>query len=193
MWSARTRAKARNIASGCLVLLMLGGCGFSPVYGDHPLKVAGGLPQVKVAQIPNKLGVVLTNKLRDAFNPRSMDVPAHYQLVVKLTNTSSSFATRADGTTAWTDVLLRADWHLENLADGKPLTAGSVSATAGYSIADDNYANVTAQSANELRGVDQLALQIQDQVAIYFKTGAATAIAEGAQSPPEPMAAVVMP
>src|SRR6201999_2259013 len=58
---------------GCaLTLALLGGCGFTPVYGDHQqAAVPGNLSQVKVAQIPNHLGVVLTNRLRDAFDPTS--------------------------------------------------------------------------------------------------------------------------
>ncbi|HTH97150.1 MAG TPA: hypothetical protein VL574_07000 [Stellaceae bacterium] len=181
--------------SACtLTLALLGGCGFTPVYGDHQqAAVAGNLSQVKVAQIPNRLGVVLTNRLRDAFDPTSNGPTPQYQLVVKLTNSNSSFATRPDGTAAWTDVLIKADWHLENIADGKPITEGSAAATTGYSMSNDGYANVTSQQADEMRDIDQLALQIQDQVALYFKTGTSAAIAPGAEPPPAPMAAVVTP
>jgi LPS-assembly lipoprotein len=174
--------------------LALSGCGFSPVYGDHPTAIAGpGVAGVKVAQIPNHLGVVLTNKLRDSFDPTSADVPMKYTLVVKLSNNNNSFATRPDGTAAWTDVTLKADWHLETLAGGKPLTEGTASATAGYSVANDNYANVTSQGADEMRDVDQLADEIRTQVTLYFKTGAKTAIAESADPPQTPTATLFTP
>jgi hypothetical protein len=175
-------------------LLAVSACGFAPVYGDHPQAVAGdGLPAVKVAQISNRLGVQLTNRLQDSFNPRSLDVPAQYSLTVNLANTSNSFATRADGTAAWTDVTLKADWRLRRISDEKLMTAGQASASTGFSIANDNYSNIMAQSADESRGIDQIAAEIQTQVALYLQYGKSTVIAEDAGPPPPPTPAAIQP
>jgi LPS-assembly lipoprotein len=167
MWSAKTLVAP--------LLLCLAGCGFTPVYGDHSTGTAfvdDDLATVKVAQIGDRLGVILTDHLRDSFNPNGVDVLPQYQLTVALSETQNGIATREDGTAAWVDVFLKADWTLKRLKDGKVVTSGTSSATAGAGQLEDNYANIVSQQADEKRDLDQLQADIQTRVALSLKDGA---------------------
>jgi hypothetical protein len=169
MWSAKAAAWLRPLA-----LLSLAACGFTPVYGDHGQTAFtdDSLAMVKVAQIGDRLGVILTDHLRDSFNPDSADVAPQYELTVALSESQIGTATRPDGTAAWIDVALKADWTLKRLKDGKPVLTGTSSASAGYGVVNDNYDNITSQNADELRDLNQLQAEIQTRIALSLKDGA---------------------
>ena len=65
-------SSAKILRRGVLVAslgLLLDACGFSPLYEAHDQLTDPLLASVAVDQINDRLGVVLTNHLRDGFNP----------------------------------------------------------------------------------------------------------------------------
>lgn len=152
----------------------LAGCGFHPLYADHGHDALDTtLASVQVDQIHERLGQVLTNQLRDGFNPTSAGVPARYKLEVALTTTQYDSALRADGTASHTSIRISAQYVLRNLADSKPALTGNVRSDNGLDETDNQYANTIGVKTEELRAVRDVGDQIHEKVAIYLRQTAA--------------------
>ena len=152
----------------------LAGCGFHPLYADHD---HGGLDpalaSVQVEQIHDRLGQVLTNQLRDGFNPSSAGVAARYQLEVALTVAQYDSALRSDGTASHTAIRIVANYVLRSLADKKSVVTGKVQSDNGLDVLDNQYANTIGVQTEELRAVHDVGEQIHEKVAIYLRQTAA--------------------
>jgi hypothetical protein len=168
MWSAETWRRAALFGG---LGLLLGACGFSPLYEAHDQLVDPVLATVAVDQINDHLGVVLTNHLRDGFNPGG-DGGAAYQLHVDLSEESIGIAYRTDGTIAQTQVNLTANWTLRRISDRKIVGTGSSLGTTFYDDMPDAYANTTAKQSGEMRAVDSLADDIHARIALLLKDAA---------------------
>ncbi|HLZ65776.1 MAG TPA: LPS assembly lipoprotein LptE [Aliidongia sp.] len=152
----------------------LAGCGFHPLYADHSHDgLDPALAAVQVNQIHDRLGQVLTNQLRDGFNPTSAGVQARYRLEVSLVKTEYDSALRSDGTASHTSVRITATYVLRGLADGKAAITGQVQSDNGLDVLDNQYANTIGQQTEELRAVRDVGDQIHDKVAIYLHQTAA--------------------
>ena len=152
----------------------LAGCGFHPLYADHGRNgLDPALAAVQVSQIHDRLGQVLTNQLRDGFNPTSAGIPARYRLEVSLTKTEYDSALRSDGTASHTLVRITANYALRTLADGKSAVTGVVQSDNGLDVIDNQYGNTIALQTEELRAVHDVGDQIHEKVAIYLRQTAA--------------------
>lgn len=160
------RNRLAAAAGAGLLGLALAGCGFHPLYAAHD---ATGLASVQVDQIHDRLGQVLTNQLRDGFNPTSAGIAARYQLSVSLVKQEYDQAVRSDGTASHTTIRITAAYVLRNLADGKPAVTGSVRSDNGLDVLDNQYANTIGEQSEELRAVRDIGDQIHERVALYLQ------------------------
>jgi LPS-assembly lipoprotein len=152
----------------------LAGCGFHPLYADHGHDGSDtALASVEVDQIRDRLGQVLTNQLRDGFNPTSAAVPARYELEVSLTSSQYDSALRSDGTASHTSIRISANYVLRNLADKKTALTGNVRADNGLDVLDNQYANTIGVKTEELRAVRDVGDQIHEKIAIFLRQTAA--------------------
>jgi LPS-assembly lipoprotein len=152
----------------------LAGCGFHPLYADHGRDgLDPALASVQVDQIRDRLGQVLTNQLRDGFNPTSAAVPARYRLEVSLTSTKYDSALRSDGTASHTSIRISANYALRSLPDNKSAVSGQVRSDNGLDVLDNQYANTIGAQTEELRAVRDVGDQIHEKVAIYLHQTAA--------------------
>jgi LPS-assembly lipoprotein len=157
-------------AGFCLLGAGLAGCGFHPLYAEQGRdQLDAGLASIQVDQIHDRLGQVLTNHLRDGFNPTSAHVPARYRLEVALTKQEFDQALRADGTASHTSIRINAAYTLRNLADSKPVVAGTVRSDNGLDVLDNQYANTIGEQTEELRAVRDVGDQIHERIAIFLR------------------------
>lgn len=164
--SSASALRGAALTLGCS--LLLAGCGFSPLYEAHDQLTDPVLASVAVDQINDHIGVVLTNHLRDGFNPGG-EAAAAYQLHVDVTEDAIGLAYRNDGTIAQTQVNLTGAWTLRRLSDRKIVANGTSLGTTFYDDMPDAYANTTAKESGEMRAVDQLADDIHARIALVLK------------------------
>jgi len=164
-----------KIAFCALGALGVSACGFTPLYADHSAGEDDALAAVSVDQISDHLGVVLTDHLRDGFNPDGLDVPASYQLHVSLDETNVGLSSRSDGTISQFQVTLTGTWELRRLADKKLIGSGASVGTTFYDDMPDAYANTTAQQSGEMRAVDEISDDIHARIALLLKAQPAAA------------------
>jgi LPS-assembly lipoprotein len=151
---------------------LLAGCGFHPLYedaGDRPEALADRLAAIKVSQISEHFGQVMTNALHDGLNPDALRVPTQYQLDVALREVTFAFAARADGTPSRNQLTLVATWILRQAGDSKVVASGMTKSNVGYDVLNNDYTNVISSNNNELRAVRDLSDEIQASIAAYFQ------------------------
>jgi LPS-assembly lipoprotein len=164
--------RSRLFAAASLGLASLGlaGCGFHPLYADHQENgLDKTLASIQVDQVRDRLGQMLTNQLRDGFNPTSAGLPARYRLDVSLTKQEYDSALRSDGTASHTTIRVTAAYALHNLVDNKLATSGTVSSTNGLDVLDNQYANTIGQRTEEARAVQDVGEQIHERVVLYLR------------------------
>jgi LPS-assembly lipoprotein len=168
------RNRLLTVVGTGLLGVSLAGCGFHPLYADHGRDALDpALASIQVEQIHDRLGQVLTNQLRDGFNPTSTAAPARYRLEVALTSTHYDSALRSDGTASHTSIRITANYVLRSLADSKPALTGNIRSDNGLDVLDNQYANTIGVQTEELRAVRDVGDQIHEKVAIYLRQTAA--------------------
>src|SRR5690606_16227082 len=119
-WSSPPASRRRWLAgAGLLGLpLLLGGCGFRPLYGGaQGSVVAADLAAIKVTAPRTRLGRILENQLIDDLNPSGLAEPKRYWLDVRLERTRKALAIQLDDRTTRYDLTLAAYFWLR---EGEP-------------------------------------------------------------------------
>jgi LPS-assembly lipoprotein len=164
----------RNIVRLAAALALGGivaGCGFEPLYAERGTSgnLALDLASIHVSQIGERFGQIMTNELRDGFNPKALKVPPAYELSVGLRETRTDIAARADGTASRNSITLSATWNLRRLSDGQIALSGTSRAFGGHDILTNEYANVVSADTDEGRAVRDIGDEIQTRVAVYLQ------------------------
>jgi len=154
-----------------LPLVLLAGCGFHPLYADRDSgsSLSPQLAAVGVDPIADRPGQMLTNELRDGFNPQSSGVPIAYRLHVDLSQGTQNEMTRPDTSASRTAVFAAARWTLKRLRDDKTVLAGESRAQTGHDVLTNEYANVVSGKADLANALRELSDDIQARVALYLR------------------------
>jgi LPS-assembly lipoprotein len=146
--------------------LMLAGCGFEPLYGEHGRAFDPVLASVYVERIPEREGQLLAIALRDSFNPTGQRVEAKYRLSISLTTTRVENAIRLDATASRLQLQTSANW---TLASTEGVLHGGVSrAITSFDIVDNEYANLVAEQDARARLVREISEEIRLRVRTFL-------------------------
>ena len=152
-----------------VVVLSLGGCGFTPLYGEHSVaaspEVVSELANVSIRSLPNREGMKLRQVLREELQPKGM-AKAIYDLDIKLATSIEELGIRNDATSSRANLRLIATFNLNE--GGRPVFGDRVQSIVSYNILDDQYATVASQADAENRGIKQLGAEIKTRLAVYF-------------------------
>lgn len=169
-WSKHSLLRTALIGCTLATASVVAGCGFQPMYarsnnGDT-LKTA--LAAVDVAVIEDRIGQMLRNALERRFEQGAGNgVQKRFRLVVELSEDKVASAFRKDATNTRETLTLRAVSTLE--MGGKVIWRRPDSVVTAYNITPDHFSvEMAARDARE-RGIEQLANQITDSVAIFLK------------------------
>jgi LPS-assembly lipoprotein len=125
---------------GLLALLLapLGGCGFHPLYGG-PTEQEGeaALAAIHVERVPERVGQLLTQALRERFNPRGLPVETRYDLVVTLSYGRADTGIQRDASSTSAEVVMNATFRLYEKSTGRPLYVGISRTTSEFDILND--------------------------------------------------------
>lgn len=160
-----------------LVLLLLGACGFEPVYGERPAQPGGSVRQalgsIEIAQVREREGQVLRNRLIDALTPRGPVAAPRYALEVELDEDVEGFAIRPDRAVTRERVEVRARMVLVDHTTGQPVIDETESVWTSYDIVQSDFANINAQRDARARAAEQLADRIVMRLATYLRESGA--------------------
>jgi LPS-assembly lipoprotein len=169
-------ASARRLTRAGLALVVsaiLSGCGFRPLYGgSQDVEADAALAAVHVEPIPERIGQLVANALRDSFNPRGATVETRYNLKVTVNASRSDLAIRRDGTASRELYVASAGFQLSS-KDGKPALGGSARSNNSYDIGENEYSVVVANDDAQTRAARDIAQQISLQVGLFIHQRAA--------------------
>lgn len=160
---------APRLAVLCLLLLpMLAGCGFRPIYAQNDRATSTALAAVRVDRIAERSGQELRIKLQDLFDPTGQQPNKTYALAVSLLLQTYSTSIRTDGTASRNNYDVRATFILTDIASGKPVLDGTAHAISSYNVLRSDYATASSENDARRRTVSELAASIQAQLAVFF-------------------------
>ncbi len=167
-WSRATLA--------CLALLALAGCGWQPLYGRVNSGSSGAVggnagPQlaaVHITPIADRVGQNLYNALRDRINPGGAPEDAHYDLVVRISETSTQLLILQDQTATRVTLTLNAAYALYQRGTRNPVYQGQSRATTTYDLLNNEYASVQSADDAHRRGALTLADDISERLAVFL-------------------------
>jgi LPS-assembly lipoprotein len=159
-------------------LLLVSGCGFQPLYGQHSQRgnaagsdtVVTALNQVRVASIPERGGQVLRNRLMDRLYQNGRPTAPLYELTVALAQTESGLGVRRDATTARTQLDATARYALTRQTDSAVVLSGLVRTSVSYNRLEAQYATLTAREDAQQRALYDVAEQLVSRLALHFGT-----------------------
>ena len=151
------------------VLAVLQGCGFRPLYGDPSTGGSSAeFALIKVEPIKDRIGQLLRNHLRTAFNPKPRTQKPRYLLKTRVSQNTASLAVRKSAFATRANLTVAANFHLLNAATAKPLFSATRSITGSYNILDSEYATLAAEKDARNRTVRELSEDIRIQLGVYF-------------------------
>jgi LPS-assembly lipoprotein len=153
-----------------LCLLLLGGCGFTPLYGENDLgvSVTDEMAQIYVLPIPNRTGQVLYNELRDRIVPHGEPAAPKYVLAVRVAQSFQSTVIRPDATASRLNLILIATYLLFEAATKKVLTRGEAQSIGAWSVRVEPYPTLIARQDVQNRVSRDLSDEIRNRIALYF-------------------------
>lgn len=157
-----------------LLMLTVQGCGFKPLYGqkDGLDDVTADLKNVYVASIPERFGQQIRLALQERMASDGPEAPHTYKLIVKPSLSAEAVDIHGDNTTGRTRMVGLAHWQLLTIEQTpRLLSEGDTRTLDGFSSVYEQYfAETLNMESAEGRIAQNLAEQITQQVAIWFKT-----------------------
>ena len=155
-----------------LLALVLGGCGFHPLYGSSP---SSGTLQNTFAQIYVEpiydLGVANTGyDLRD----RMIDTlgatsgAAQYHLKLTLNQTTQGIALQNDASITRYNDTLTVTYSLVDTATGEEVTRGTETGLSAYNVVQSPYSSLIAQQDADRRVAQDIAERVRLDLGVFF-------------------------
>lgn len=170
-----TGRRTRTAAAGLAALLLLGGCGFQPVYGTRNAvtgtEAGAELTKVKIGNISDRSGQYLRNALVDRMQPAGGQVEPAYRLDVALSETLVNFGIQQDSTATRGQLRLAGTYSLKDNS-GKVLLTETIRSSPAFNILESEFGTVLSSEDARQRGLRQMADEITARLSLYFRTAA---------------------
>ena len=186
-----TRSWAMTAVLG--LSLILGACGYRPLYGQQSgtsgsSNTVAALAQIDVKPIENRSGQKMRTALQRRLSPKGRSSSLYY-LSVELSEGISDLAIDRTAFATRANLSLTAQYQLIRNADGLKMNVGSLTAVSSYNVLTSDFATHAAQTDARSRAIETLAEDIHAHLAIYFAGPAAEGIQPKAAQPATPPSA----
>ncbi len=150
--------------------LVLGGCGFRPLYGEDEAgsSTFDSLETIQIAALPDRSGQQLHNLLRDRINPRGQPISPEYVLRISLSERTEELAIAEDETATRANLRLSANFTLTDVESNEVVMTGSSRSANSYNIVDSQYATYVSENDARERALRELSEDIRLRLATYF-------------------------
>ena len=156
-----------------LSVLFVAACGFHPVYGVNKYTSTGVeeyLQQIEIDNIPNREGQYLRNQLIDQFYRSGRPAHPRYKLMVSPVQESErDLDITIDSDTTRGQLRLTTTMTLMDKQTGKTLLNRPLRSIASFNIIESEFANRVSEQDTRENLLKDLARQIEEQLALYFK------------------------
>lgn len=172
-WSRRRALSAGTLIGSLFAAVMLGGCGFKPLYGSNAgdPDAAAKLAQVDINTIPNRQGQILRNRLIDRFYIAGYPSQTVYRLDISVESRTDKLSLKNDASTERGSLTSTANFHLIEKATNKVVAQGTSQAQIGYTVLEEQYGGVATVNELRERSLEQIADDITLRVATALGRG----------------------
>lgn len=154
-----------------ITILLLGACGFTPLYADKDeSSVQEKLDQIDIAVIPDRSGQFLRNELIDRFYKNGYPTAPHYRLEVAPINEQIlDFDITQEAEATRQQIKLTTTMRLIDTKTKKVILRRNITAITSNNILESEFSTlITEQSAREA-ALNDIARQIERQLALHFR------------------------
>ena len=148
-----------------LACLLLGACGFHPMYGNS---LAPQLSSVYVEPIAERDGYELRNSLIDVLQSDGDAAGKAYRLKISLNESSQGIALQNDATITRYNSRLEARYTLSD-ARGNVLTTGTQTEMSSYNVVTSPYSTLVAEQDASKRAAQDVAERIHLDLGVWFR------------------------
>lgn len=142
-------------------LLLLTGCGFTPLYSQNNTSLQD--VQITVKPIPNQYGFQMRRIIQNKLQTQNEKAVRQYYLTVEPPSFSAGDKTITSNELASTmQITGKTNYQLQDSKDGKNICSGRITAVSSYSVVRDPYATTVAK--NHIQ--EELAKQLAEQIAL---------------------------
>jgi len=151
--------------------LTLSGCGFQPLYAPTS-QTNEKLAQIKIKQIPDRMGQVLRNHLLDILTPYGEPKNPEYILKINVNEQRIDLAFRKDATAKRAQLQYTADVILIHAVSHEVILSDKLDLMSGFSVGSQaDFSSTPALVSEEkarLRAMEILAQDIKSFLASYL-------------------------
>ncbi|MBC8269635.1 MAG: hypothetical protein H8E36_12875 [Rhodospirillaceae bacterium] len=185
MWLSKSpRQQLVRFCVVILVALLVGACGFRPLYGRHGAGIAPAeqyLARIEIKQIEDRIGQQLRNNLLSRLTPKGSPDRPLYSLSIQISESISNLGVKRSAVVTRGNLRVLAQYSMvklhfnEQSTAGKEavlnssLTSGTVLSISSYDLPQAQYAALAALKDARTRAVKELADDIRTRLAVYFK------------------------
>lgn len=156
-----------------LSILLVSACGFHPVYGVNKYTSVGVeeyLQTIAIDNIPNREGQYLRNQLIDQFYRNGRPTKPRYRLsVTPIQEVERDLDVTIDSDTTRGQLRLTTTINLIDTENGEVLMTRALRSIASFNIIESEFANRVSEQDTRENLLKDLARQIEEQIALYFK------------------------
>ncbi|HBC53161.1 MAG TPA: hypothetical protein DCZ06_02770 [Alphaproteobacteria bacterium] len=155
--------------AGCL--LLLAGCGFTPVYGNRaaPGSVPAQFDRIEVTPIGGRVGLQLRNDLIDRFSARGGQTAKLYRLDIVLNARKEGLAIQQDESVTRFNYRLFGNLKLVRLSDQQVIFEDNARTYVAYNVVQSDFATLSAERDAEERAAHDLGAEIATRLSLYFR------------------------
>ena len=163
---------ARTLLALLTSLVILTGCGFTPMYAEKEdgQGLSAEFSNVVIAPINDRIGQVVQNHLKDRMNPYGSPATPEYLLRVTLKQAQEGFGFRTDESVTRESLTLTATYQLVDQKTGEVVLQDEVRAIQAYDVVQSDFANFSTQQDAEARTALQIAELVTARVGLYFNS-----------------------
>lgn len=153
-----------------LLLALLAGCGFQPVYGKYSAAgvAAAELQDVRIRAIPDRHGQMLTNKLVDRMYTTARPKNPRYELETVLTMQERELGIQKDATATRGELLTTANVAIYDIETQAELYRTTVRTRVAYNILQGQYGNLIGRENAYERALNDVADDVVTRVALFL-------------------------
>jgi LPS-assembly lipoprotein len=153
-----------------VLLLLLAGCGWRPLYaGPESGPASAELRAIRVDPIPDRVGQRLELALRNSFNPTGEPSVPRYRLRTALSYTLSNVGLVSQGTATVGRVDLIATYHLVDLKSGADFLNETVHSQDSFALNPNQYSTVVAENDAAARCVVEIDQEIVTRLTLFLQ------------------------
>jgi LPS-assembly lipoprotein len=153
-----------------VAVLVLGGCGFQPLYGNAQGEgsVVQALQQVRIERIPERLGQKLRNFLLDRINPTGAPARPSHSLRLTTSVVRTDLGIERDETATRALLVLSVSYSLYSIVEERVVFNGSERSSSSFNIVASDFATASAEIDALDRSAREISNDIKNRLALYF-------------------------